>query len=299
MRAYVRFGLPDGQCRELGHGDLIGRVWSAALLLPDPFVSEAHAMVSLRGGALRLLGLRGRLVVAGRQVPEALLTPGLEIELSRASTLSVIEVNLPSTALALEHPALGRKVLSGTASLLTQPTLTFVAGASRDARAILWSDGLAWYARLVGGEDRALEPGSSLEIDGHTIDVTAVAISPSGEVTHTDPSNIDAQLHLVLRYDSVHIHRKGAPTLTLDGIVARVVSDLGTAGVPISWQVLAAELWPAESDPIALRRNWDANLARLRKKLREARIRADLVRTDHRGNFELVLARGDRVDDQT
>lgn len=299
MRALVRFELPDGQRRELGHGDLIGRVWTAALLLPDPFVSEAHALVSLRAGALRLLGLRGRLVVEGRQVPEVVLTQGLAIAFSRHTILSVIDVHLPSTALALEHPALGRRVLSGVVSLLTNPVLTLVAGASQDARAILWSDGLAWFARLQGGGDHPLEPGTSFEIDGQRIDIAVVTIAPSGEVTRSDPSRIDAPLHLVLRYDSVHIHREGATTLTLDGNVARAVSELAIAGVPIGWQALATELWPSETDAIALRRNWDANLARLRKKLREARIRADLVRTDHRGNFELVLARDDRVDDQT
>ena len=102
-----------------------------------------------------------------------------------------------------------------------------------------------------------------------------------------------------MRYDTVHIHRDAAPTLTLDGIIARIVSDLATAGVPMGWQVLSAELWPGEADLAILRRNWDAALARLRKKLREARIRADLVRADRSGNFELFLARGDRVDDQT
>ena len=54
-----------------------------------------------------------------------------------------------------------------------------------------------------------------------------------------------------------------------------------------------------EDEPAVLRRNWDAAMARLRKKLREARIRTDLVRADRTGNVELVLRRADRVEDQT
>ncbi len=45
-----------------------------------------------------------------------------------------------------------------------------------------------------------------------------------------------------------------------------------------------------------MRRKWDASLARLRQKLRENRIRADLIRADGAGNFELLLYPGDIVD---
>jgi len=46
VRAFTRLLLPDDKAVELGHGDIIGRLWSAALSIPDPRVSEAHAMVS-------------------------------------------------------------------------------------------------------------------------------------------------------------------------------------------------------------------------------------------------------------
>jgi len=48
-RALVWIRLPDGSLVALGHGDFIGRVWTAALVLDDPRVSEGHAMISLRG----------------------------------------------------------------------------------------------------------------------------------------------------------------------------------------------------------------------------------------------------------
>ncbi len=73
MRAFVRFVVPDGSHRELVHGDVIGRLPRAALALNEPTLSEAHAMVSLRGSLLKLLALRGRVTVRGRSLADQLL----------------------------------------------------------------------------------------------------------------------------------------------------------------------------------------------------------------------------------
>ena len=111
MRAYVRFRLGNGETRDLGPGDVIGRAWTAALPLFDPFVSEAHALVSLREGALKLLGLRGRLSVGGKSVSEVILSNRLEVGLSPRTTLEVVEVSVPSALLALDVPGLGLSLI--------------------------------------------------------------------------------------------------------------------------------------------------------------------------------------------
>jgi len=299
LRAYVKFKLGDVLLRDIGPGDVIGRIWTAALQIADPMVSEAHALVSLREGALKLLGLRGRLSIGGKSLPEVNLSVGLRVGLSPATTLEVVELRVPDALLALDLPEVGFRVLSGVALLVTQPRIDLIAGASPEAAAILWGDGLTWFARLRGGGDQVLVPGSHVVVDGFRIPVVPVAIGASGGITIANPESLERPLHLIVRYDTVHIHREDAPPLTLDGIIARIVSDLATAGVPMGWQLLANDLWRDERDPVILRRNWDAALARLRKKLRDARVRADLVRSDHGGNFELLLARGDRIDDQT
>lgn len=299
MRAFVTFRQRTGELRELVPGDLIGRIWTAALSIPDPLVSEAHALVSLREGALKLLGLRGRLAVGGRAVTEVTLSVGLKIGLSPRTELEVVEVHVPEALIALDLPGVGLRPLAGVVSLIATPALDCVAGAHPEAFAVVWSDGLGWFARLRDGSDREVVPGTTLSLDGHTIPVVAVTLGASGHVTTVDPVQLDSALHLVVRYDTVHIHREGAATVVVDGIAARIVSDLATAGVPMGWTLLAAELWPNETDPLALRRNWDAALSRLRRKLKEARIRPDLVRADRSGNFELFLSRRDRVDDQT
>ncbi len=66
-------------------GDLIGRLASADVVISDPRVSEAHALVSLRRRSLRLLGLRGALSVGGREVDVVTLAPGVRVDLAEAS----------------------------------------------------------------------------------------------------------------------------------------------------------------------------------------------------------------------
>jgi pSer/pThr/pTyr-binding forkhead associated (FHA) protein len=284
---------------ELVPGDVIGRSWNAALALSDPFASEAHAMVSLRDGALQLVGLRGPLHVGGRLVSEVVLSAGLTITLSPRTELEVIDLQLPETLLALEHPALGRRVLTGPVSLVIAPAVSLSHGARPDAAAVLWSDGVEWRARENDGTLHLLEPGLPLRIGGVEFPVLAVRVADLVNTPTASRAPSPVPLHLVMRYETVHIHREGAPTAVIDGLGARILSELAAAGVPVSWQTLASDLWSDETDVALLRRKWDSAMVRLRKKLREARIRADLVRTDRLGNFELFLALGDRVEDQT
>lgn len=65
LHASVRLLDPAGREHDVVHGDVVGRLWTAALQLDDGRVSEAHAMVSLREGQLQLLPLRGALAVGG------------------------------------------------------------------------------------------------------------------------------------------------------------------------------------------------------------------------------------------
>ena len=101
-RATVRFLILGGRSVALCPGDMIGRLESAALPIDDPRVSEAHAMVSLRGGRLCLLALRGRLVVRRAAASVVRLEPGVRISLVEGIELVVEAVELPDTALALE-----------------------------------------------------------------------------------------------------------------------------------------------------------------------------------------------------
>ena len=107
------------------------------------------------------------------------------------------------------------------------------------------------------------------------------------------PITIEAQ------FDTVHIHRDRVPALRLSGIAARIVSELVVFDGPVSWHVVAGEIWKDETERILLRRKWDISLARLRKKLRDSGLPPDLVRADRTGNVELTMELGDKVVDKT
>ncbi len=305
MRAYAKILAPDDTEWLLGPGDLIGRLASAALTIDDARVSEAHAMISLRGGELRLLGLRGLFVVDGPPVQEVTLREGLEVQLAPGVTLEVLEIELPDAVLALQGPDLPRQVLTGASSLLVQPRLALVGRYRDDAAAHLWNSGEGWRLRVRGEPARDLDPGDRFEVAGHEVEAVAVALERAGPQRTRVDGALSPPLHIVASYDTVHIHRESgsgrdseAP-LALDGISARVVSELVALGGPAAWEVLAGEIWKDEDDRVQLRRKWDVSLARLRRKLRQAGFRPDLVRAGGTGQVELLLYPGDVVDDRT
>lgn len=301
VRATVRFRVGPDDVRELEPGEIIGRSWTSALCIPDPRVSEAHAMVSLRGTGMKLLALRGRFAVDDRPLTELELVPGQRIELARGLALEVVAVTLPGEVLALEGDGLPRQILSGTSSLRAtegrRPELA--PGFQPDADALLFNDGLAWTLRLANAEDRLLVAGDRFAIGERTFRAVAVRLESAGHAATMISGAMHPPLHMVVRYDTVHIHRATEPAVAVDGILARILSELATIGLPVSWEAIAREVWPEDDDLVALRRKWDTSVARLRKKLRDARIRADLIRADGTGNFELFLQRDDKVEDQT
>ena len=299
MRAYVRFLLPEGTAHELSHGDMIGRLDSAALHIDDERISEAHALVSLRGRDLRLLALRGRFAVSQSPTSEVVLRSGLEIEVARGLVLGVEAVVLPPSVLGLEGDGLPRQVLSSVCSLHTGPRPRLTPRYAGDAAAWLYSTGEGWRLRLPHSAARELEPGSSVEVGEPTFRCVSIALEQAAQSPTHIGSGVYRPLRIEARFDTAHIHRPGEPVLTLSGISARILSELVAFDGPVSWQVLAGEVWTGELGETSLRGKWDTNLARLRRKLRAARVRPNLVRSDRLGHLELVLHEGDVVEDRT
>jgi len=283
---------------ELGHGDLIGRLESAALHLDDPRVSEAHAMVSLRGTALKLLALRGRFTVRGKPLAAVEVVSGLVVELARDLTLEVVDVTLPDRVLGLRVAGMEVRVLAGVCSLFGGPKAELRAGFHADALAHVWARADGLQLRRPEGPDVTLRAGDRATIDGVPIEVVAMALEADGQYVTTARGAVAAPLEIVTRYASAHIFREDEPALVLTGISAHILSELVTFGVPVAWSTVAREVWPDE-EPEAVRAKWDVNLGRLRKKLEDARIRGDLVYSDGRGNVELRLERGDVARDES
>ena len=259
-------------------------------------------MVSLRGSVLKLYALRGRFAVGHKTLTEVELTPELEIQLTPYFAITVLEVILPDSVLALEGEGLARQVLSGVSSLRVRPRPELLPGLANDSDATLWSDGLGWLIRLgppgAASEAVPIVEGDTFEVGGQTFRAVATPLGHAGQAM-THGAGVGDPLQLIVRYDTVHVHRTNEPSVAIDGISARILSELAVMRLPVGWDVIGGEIWNDETDAIALRRKWDTAVARLRRKLRSHRIRPDLVRADGTGNFELFLHKGDRVVDET
>lgn len=298
MRAYARVLAPDDTTWLLGPGDLIGRLPSAALPVDDARVSEAHALVSLRGGELKLLGLRGVFAVDGQPRNELTLAPSVEFDLAPGLSFVVLDVELPDAVLAIEGEGVARQILTGSSSIVLTPRPMLVGRYRDDAAAHLWTSGDTWRVRVRGEPARDLQAGDVLSFGEFELRVVAVALARAGVQTRVE-GGVVVPLRIIAAYDTVHIHRDGEQPVTLDGISARILSELVALDGPASWEIIAGDVWRDETDRAQLRRKWDVSLARLRRKLRQERIRPDLVRAGGTGQVELLLYAEDVVDDRT
>lgn len=296
VRAYARLTLPGGDTVALGPGDFIGRLSCAALSLDDARISEAHALISLRGRELKLLGLRGSFAVDGQPCDQVVLRAGQVIEPAPGLRLIVDEVRLPAEVLALEGDGLPRQLLTGTVSITTRPELRLWPRYRDDAEAHVWDNGEQWRVRVGDGRARELVPGQRLVVGGRELRAVAVALADAGGPPTRLDGGLRPPLHVIARFDTVHVHVQGRLAVTLDGIAARIVSELAELGGPVAWDVLAGEIWKGDDDRGQLRGRWDVALTRLRRKLREARVRPDLVRTAGTGQVELLLYPEDTLD---
>lgn len=298
MRASVRLQRDDGVVFDAGQGAIIGRLSRADVPVPDPRVSEAHALVSLRGEAFRLLALRGRFVVDGKVSADVVLRPGLRIEVAPDIGLTVDTVTLPDPILGVQADGLPPVPLPGVMALYARPRPEARSGFRRGAAAHLFVDGDGAALVQPGRPVRRLSVGDPFMLDGVGFQLTAVPLRAlSAPQTQAD-GRIDAPLHVVARYDSVHLQRAGHETVVVSGLGARVIGELVALGGTAPWRVVASEVWPG-IEPERLRHRLDVTLSRLRQRLSEAGIRTDLVGTDGCGQVELVLTRDDVVVDET
>lgn len=255
-------------------------------------------MVSLRGEALHLLALRRPFAIARRPTSQVQLEVGMVAELAQGLGLEVLELNLPGEVLGVEAEALPAQVVYGVCSLSARPRPRISLRYEGDAAAWLWSTGEGYRLQLRGERPRPVTPGERWVVDGTEFRTVAVPLTMAGEGVTLYQGGVHPQLKLVARFESAHLLRAGEPPVVLSGLSARILSELVVLGRPVPWEVLAGEIWPDEEDRYLLRRRWDTNLGRLRGKLRAARIRDDLLRSDRGGHVELFLHPGDVVEDE-
>lgn len=298
MRATVCLRTADGRLHHLGQGDVIGRTRTAALVLDDPRVSEAHAFVSLRRGQFYLLSLRRLVAVAGAPQSEVKLRPGLDIELADGVVLRVEAVELPGRVLAIETEQLGRRVLGQVSSLYGGAPPRVVGRFDPGAPAHLWCLGEAWRA-TVAGETREVGDGDELAVGDTRFRLRLVEVAAAGLGSTEVAGGVTPPLRIIAHYDTVEIHVPSRPPLSFGGVGARILSELVAFDGPVSWAVVAGEVWPDQRDNPLLRHRWDVALGRLRGKLRGAGVRGDLIRSDGVGTLQIVLYPHDTVEDRT
>ncbi|TVQ93240.1 MAG: FHA domain-containing protein [Deltaproteobacteria bacterium] len=292
MQAVVWCRIGDDSLVSLGHGDVIGRMGAAALVVDDARVSEAHAIVSLRGGALHLLALRGRFRVHGQVRAEVEIHDGLQIELAEGLLLTIHRVSLPPHLLGVEGQGLPPQVLGGTTSFFLAPTPSLRKGWAPEAQVWFWNVDQDWRAQVQGEQPRPWRQGDTLQVQDYVL--RAVPISLRAASVPRTRQDLAPPLHLSACVNTVQISVDREAPVVIGGLPGRLLAELIAFEGPVSWDVVAGELW-SERDPGLLRRRWDVTLSRLRNRLRALGARDDLIAADGAGQIELVLRPQDAV----
>lgn len=282
-------------------GDLIGRMARAALRIEDPRISEAHALVSLRGTELRLLALRGRLGVDGRPVSSARLFPGQRVVLSGFFALRVEQVLLPERVFALDiegegDEGLGPLAIEGVLAIHPGPPLRVVPQFDPGAPLIVWVDDLGVRVHPREGSPRRLGDGDALTLGGLTLSASMLPLATLDSPSTAEAGLYDVPLTVAIHYDTVQVRPATGAPVVFDGLLARLISELAELDTPIGWRGIAELLWEDEPDEHVLRYRWDQATSRIRKRLRAAGLRSDLIRSNA-GLVQLFLGPEDRVED--
>jgi hypothetical protein len=231
---------------------------------------------------------------------EVALERGQVIAFARGLEVTILDVVVPDEVLGVEGDGLGTQVLLGVASLQAGSQPTLLPGHVEDAHAWFWStgsreEGEGWHYRVRGGDAAPWAVGVSFHIGPNEFRAVAVPLrDAAGAATVADMGLLDP-ITLVVRYSTAHIERGGQIIVTFDGVAARVLTELALLDGLAPWGAIASEVWRKEPDVAALRHRWDAVITRLRRRLRDARVRVDLVRADGLGNVSLSLDPGDKL----
>jgi hypothetical protein len=290
----VRFLLSDGRIAAVPAGGLLGRLATAALRFDDARVSEAHALVSLRGESLWLLGLRGPIEVDGAVVRDAPLARGARIRLAEGVLVSVESIELPGEVLVLDLPEGPAPLRGEVMSLVDAGRPMLVSRFVEDAQLRVWTSGIGWRGQAAGGRAFDVRPGAEVSVAGRRLRFRAVA--PSALAAQAT-SGVGLRVPLTVRttLEELRISALDRPTLFVGGVPARIVRELADYAEPVPWvQVAVAVL--GFDDEVGLRMRWDRNLKTLRRKLEEHGYRSDIVRPDRRGNVSLGLDSQDRLE---
>ena len=290
MLARVRLSLADGSSAMLAHGELIGRLESAAWRINRPTISQAHAIVVHRDADLYLVSLRRLLVLKERRLNEVCLRSGQQIALAQDVLITVDEVAIPDDRAVLESRALGPCLLPPVSSIFAGTPPRLVPRFDPTADAHVWFTGAGWKVH-VDDKVRDLVIGDRFFV-GESFQLTKRNLAGFHEAQQTMPGGI-LPVHIVIKKDLVELHH-GEKMLMMTGSEARIVAELAAFRGPVAWGLLAKELWPSATGSDLLE-HWSVCLRQIALKFKGAGIRSSLIA--RRGSqIQLDLRPGDQVE---
>ena len=305
----------DGEALTVRPGDLIGRAPTARLLLPPwPGLSEAHALISLRGAGLVILPLRGALSahdpLAGdagppSPVPEAglPLERGLELTLGPSLRLIVEDRVLPAEVLAIEGLGEGRPQLlpAAACALLAGPPLRLVGEQPPEALLYLWQTATGALVQRPG-------PGAPLELAaGQALPAPLEALRlvrrtlPAAATPLTHAERPPLVVRLGLDRATLQLGGPRGPSVELrlknfELLLALVdVAELPFDSPARHHRALAEAVW----GPTYSRHAWKTLAGRVRDALAEAGLPPSLIASDGHGCWSLDLGPDDQLIDET
>jgi len=277
---YVIFRLADGSTTTLFPGEIIGRGVSASLLLDDHQISEAHALVSLRGASLQLLKLRGMLKLAGEDhfLGEITLEVGQHIVVSSQISLEVFKVSTPDEILVLEGLTRAPIPLTQSEYEIGGHPLSIHPREEDEVYASIWQSGETWMRRVSKEEKVAVIAGEEWMVNGSPLCIKLATVDDASFENTESPLKIVepppslAQVVLELSAERAVIrYPEDDEFYAITGHSARILYITANAtkkGIHMRWKDICDEIWYKYK-----RNNWDSAKNYLRKKLREAGIR--------------------------
>lgn len=291
----VVFVDPDGVRHQIYPGDLIGRLASAALSIADPRISEAHALLSLRGSSFRLLGLRGGLRLGSRWRGELELREGMGVGLAEGYDLTVERIVVPTSILALDGLGPDPVALDRPEWSLLEDGPRAEPRVDRDASAWIWCAGGAWWLQRPDRPPRRIDAGDTLKLGPHTVSVIAapVAAAATPGTVRSARSAPPMVLDIWPEHSEIRVGERQAVKITGNSHRILRQTALHTAdGGSVHWTRVAEQIWRVN----ATEDNWFTNHRRLQHKLRQQRIPPDLV-TCSNGQVHLAIrADVDRIE---
>lgn len=261
-----------------------------AVQLDDAEVSEAHAFVSWRERKLRILSLRGSILANGTAVSDIALRPKLELRLSATSILTVKDVVIPGEFLWLEGLGPGPPTLNGAPVSICGSPPRIAAGLRSDAWFWLWTEQAVWHSCVPGREPTLVQPEQCWPAAGGQVRAVSRVRADLVGVTRSSGT---VPLQITLADGFVRIKSGESPALSLAGNQADFIRQLAEATEPLHWTTIARYFW-GERDQVKWRERFDAMVKEVRGKLRENRIRKDLL-WSWDGSYRLNLGEGDVV----